>query len=98
MWNEEITRAITEFRMIGFMYNGYYRIAEPHVYGLGDGRHELLCYQTGGTSSGGRLPEWRRFNVDQITQLRVLDERFAGKRETYSGHHSDWDHIFEVVR
>lgn len=43
--------AITEKKIIEFDYDGYHRIAEPHVYGMLDGKYEVLVYQIGGGSS-----------------------------------------------
>ena len=36
----------------------------------------LRCYQTGGDSSRGGIPDWRLFLVTKIAQLRVLEEHF----------------------
>lgn len=94
---DTIRGAIRERRKLEFVYSGHTRIAEPHVAGIKDGREGILAYQTGGTSSSGELPEWRRFHLDGISQLRVLDDTFPGKRESPSGMHSAWDEKYEIV-
>ena len=94
---DTIRGAIRERRKLEFVYHGLTRIAEPHVAGTKDGREGILTYQTGGQSSSGKLPNWRRLYLDEISQLRVLDDTFPGKRESPSGMHSAWDEIYEIV-
>lgn len=94
---DTIRSAIRERRMLEFSYGGHARIAEPHVAGIKGGREGMLAYQTGGESSSGELPEWRRFYLDGISQLRTLDDTFPGKREAPSGMHSSWDEKYEIV-
>lgn len=83
--------------MIKFDYHGHIRIAEPHVYGIKDTKESLLVYQTGGSSSSGGIPEWRRMFVNEITNPEILSESFPGKRYTQSGEHSNFDRIIAIV-
>ena len=83
--------------MIRFVYRGHVRIAEPHVAGIKDGKEGMLTYQTGGSSSSGGLPMWRRFELDGVSQLEMLDDDFPGRREASSGEHSSWDETYEIV-
>ncbi|HJT85973.1 MAG TPA: hypothetical protein VJ697_15945 [Nitrososphaeraceae archaeon] len=92
-----ITNAIKEKRIIEFDYDGYHRIAEPHVYGTVGGKHELLIYQIVGRSSSGRLPDWRRMKLKKITNLMFTGQYFEGKRESSSGIHSSFDRRFAIV-
>lgn len=94
---DTIRSAIRECRMLKFAYGGHSRIAEPHVAGIKDGREGMLAYQTGGTSSSGGLPTWKRFYLDGISQLKTLDETFPGRRETPTNMHSPWDETYEIV-
>lgn len=94
---DTIRSAIRERRMLEFFYGGHTRIAEPHVAGIKDGREGILAYQTGGTSSSGVVPMWKRFYLDGISQIRTLDETFPGKRETPTSVHSPWDERYEIV-
>jgi hypothetical protein len=93
-----IRRAIAGRLLVAFTYHGHHRVGEPHVYGRTNGRVQLLIYQTGGTSSSGRLPDWRRCDVDEITGLRVQQQTFRGSRRSPSGDHSDWDETWAIVR
>jgi hypothetical protein len=85
--------AITQRRKIRFWYNGKERIAEPHDYGIQDGKTRLLVYQTGGQSSSGRLPNWRWIDASRIRDLEVLNQTFAGSRPAPSGSHQKWDQL-----
>jgi hypothetical protein len=91
-----IRLAIRERRLIEFSLHGFKRTAEPHLYGVHKGVYQVLVYQTGGGSRSGRLPAWRRVDLDEISQLTVLEERFRGGRLAV-GRHKDWDQILEVV-
>ena len=95
--DEIILKAIKEKKLIEFVYHGYIRIAEPHIYGMLNGKEQILIFQIGGQSSTGNLPNWRRVQIDQISKLRMLDENFAGKRENPSGEHSVWDKYYVIV-
>jgi hypothetical protein len=67
-----IEQAIRAKAIIEFTYSDHHRVVEPHVLGLKDGAIQFLGYQIGGTSSsGGLLPEWRRFDLVKIFGLFV---------------------------
>jgi hypothetical protein len=93
-----IKTAIATKRLLEFTYDGLPRIVEPHVYGVQDGKHQLLAYQIGGRSSSGNLPNWRRMDLDKISNMRMLDQTFPGSRPTPSGKHSSFDTTIAVVR
>jgi hypothetical protein len=79
-----------------FVYKEGRRIVEPHDYGVRKGSVKLLGYQLSGASSGP-LPNWRWFEVDLITGIRLLDRRFRGGRggePGSSGNHNEWDELF----
>lgn len=94
---QTITDAISNKKIIEFDYHEHHRIAEPHIYGILGGKEDLLVYQTGGTSSSGGIPEWRRMHVSEISNLRVTDQTFAGRRETPTEKRSSFDTILAVV-
>jgi len=89
-----ITTAISSRRRVRFWYSGKERIAEPHDYGVQNGKTRLLVYQIGGQSSSGKLPAWRLVDLSGISNLEILDRTFAGNRRTPSGKHQQWDEIF----
>jgi predicted DNA-binding transcriptional regulator YafY len=91
-----IKQAISQKRLIDFSYHNQHRIAEPHILGMLKGVTQVLIYQVDGESSN-RLPDWRRVNVDEILNLKILDDTFPGQRSSPSGRHSSWDIHLAVV-
>jgi hypothetical protein len=95
----KIRDAIAGKQIIEFTYRGYLRIAEPHVYGIKNGKRQLLVYQIGGTSSSGRIPDWRRIEIDAIQGLRTTGQKFSEVRELPSGDaEQDWDTIISKAK
>ena len=92
-----ILEAIANKRLIEFYYRNLPRIAEPHVYGVTNGARQVLGYQTGGQSSNGGLPDWRRFDLNQMSRLAILPQTFPGRRPIPSGKHSSWDSRIAIV-
>jgi len=88
--------AIAAKRLITFSYQGRPRTAEPHDYGINKGKVRLFCYQVGGESRSGKLPDWRLLEVPDIAGLQVTDESFPGPR-VVSGSHIDWEQLFASV-
>lgn len=95
--DEQIIKAIRGKRLIEFIYHGLQRIAEPHVFGYLNGIKQLLVYQIRGQSRSGGLPNWRRVDIHEMSQLGILDETFPGRRPHPSGKHSSWDSYIAVV-
>ena len=91
-----IRTAISQKKLLGFVYEARPRIVEPHIYGKKDGRYGILAYQVDGESSG-KLPDWRRMYLKKISgDITILDKTFLGKRPT-AGKHSEWDEIYCIV-
>ena len=91
-----LRRAIDEKRLITFMLHGFSRRAEAHDFGIVKGVTKLFFYQVGGASRSGPPVGWRWAQVDEIQDLRLLDERFAGARDS-SARHVDWDRLVASV-
>ncbi|MDO8267796.1 MAG: hypothetical protein Q7T32_08175 [Moraxellaceae bacterium] len=94
---EIIIQAIAQKKLVEFNYQGRPRIAEPHVYGITNGVKQLLGFQVRGHSSRGNLPDWRRFDLHEIIDLRIIEESFPGRRPYPSGRHSNFDHHIAIV-
>ena len=93
-----IERAIREKSVVEFNYGGHPRKVEPHMLGMSGGTLQFLGYQIGGSSSsGGALPEWRRFELNRISSLSITTQKFPGRRPFPSGRHSSWDRQILVV-
>src|SRR5688500_19022904 len=95
--NRLVRQAIRERRLVRFELHGLVRIAEPHDYGVKNNTPQLLVYQVGGASRSGRLPNWRRINLLEVSGLTILDQRFGGGRSTPTGKHSEWDELLMRV-
>lgn len=97
--NPDLVSAISEKRLIEFAYKGGRpRIAEPHDYGIRRGVEALLVYQISGDSSSGATHGWKHLEVENMSQLSVLDRTFSGSRGDSGQHHADWDTLFARVK
>ena len=84
--------------MVEFTYRGYLRIAEPHVYGIKGGKRQILVYQVGGLTSSGKIPDWRRINLEEVSGLRVSGSEKFSARDSKSSDYDDWDTVIAVVK
>ena len=82
---------------MAFVLDGYPRIGEPHDYGIINGTPKLFFYQTAGRSRSHPPLGWRWATLSKISELKVLDERFAGPRPAPSGRHVRWDRLIASV-
>jgi len=74
-----VERAIRERKIAAFQYEGKFRVVEIHAFGAaaGQGDDIILGWQTGGFSRSGRLPGWRLFNVDRISEFELAVQGFT---------------------
>jgi hypothetical protein len=93
-----VRNAILNRDIIEFTYHGYLRIAEPHVYGIKNGKRQILVYQVGGLTSSGKLPDWRRVNLDDISGFRVSRGQKFVPRDTRPPDQDDWDVVIAAVK
>jgi hypothetical protein len=95
--HELILTSILQKRLLRFSYKGKLRIAEPQDYGIQKGVVTLFTYQVGGESSSGRLPDWRKFAVNGVSSVELLEQTFSGSRAVPSQKHQEWDVLFARV-
>src|SRR5262249_17560537 len=95
--HELILTAIHNKQLLRFLYKDQLRIVEPQDYGIQKGVVHLFTYQVGGVSTSGSLPDWRKFVVQKISHLELLDQTFAGSRAVPSHKHQNWDVLFARV-
>lgn len=93
----DIINAIKNKNMVFFIYDNKERIGEPHILGVTNNMEQLLLWQTTGKSSQNNLPEWRRFDVNKITNFKLLTNKFLGIRKTLTGKIAPFDKIIENV-
>lgn len=68
--NSLLCKAIQEKHVVNFYYDGGYRSAEPHCYGVSkDGNEILRAYQTGGHSESNNAVGWKLFRLDELSDL-----------------------------
>ena len=77
MIENEIITAIQNKLLVSCFYDGFPRIVEPHCLGRNKNGLKLRCYQTGGGSSKGNIPDWRMLSVGKMENVLVLDEHFT---------------------
>jgi len=94
---ELILSALSGHNIIEFTYDGHVRVCEVHVLGMANGVKQVLCYQLSGGSKRGKIPNWRRFDLDSIHDLEVREQTHDGKRPIPSGAHSLWNKVLVVV-
>jgi predicted DNA-binding transcriptional regulator YafY len=95
--HELILTAIHNKKLLRFLYKDELRIVEPQDYGIQKGVVNLFTYQIGGKSSSGSLPDWRKFVVQKISRLELLEQSFNGSRLVPTQKHQDWDVLFARV-
>jgi hypothetical protein len=95
--NPQIWTAIERRRMMRLLYHGKERILEPHDHGILNHSVQLLAYQADGESSRP-LPNWILMKVDEMDEITLLSQTFAGGRPTASGNHIKWDQLFIRVK
>ena len=82
--NISIARAIQERRLLKLAYHGYYRLVEPHAYGINPDHHEILrCWQVEGGSESGERSGWKLLRVDEIHTMTCTEQRFSSPRNGY---------------
>ena len=83
--NLVICDAIRARRLLRFVYEGYERVVEPHLYGVNSAGHEALSgYLVRGWSASETAPGWRTYLVDQMRDTAALADPFTGTREGYN--------------
>ena len=92
----QIRKAITGKNIITFTYANLLRTCEPHVYGMANGRQQILCWQLSGESQRGGIPEWRRFDLGDIRNFKITNKNFPGARPVPYPH-SKWDRVILSV-
>lgn len=95
--NPLLWKAIDEKRLIRVRYKDRERIVEPHDYGIHNGLAKILGYQVAGSSSHA-LPSWRWMEEHLMSNIELLNRKFAGGRPSESGKHHSWQKLFIRVK
>ena len=83
--NDLLCDAIRARRLLRFIYEGYERVVEPHLYGINSANHEMLsAWLIGGWSRTETEPGWRNYLVREMFDVHVLAEPCTGTRREYN--------------
>jgi hypothetical protein len=66
-----VKSAIQNKSLLGFTYDGFARVVEPHTYGVDSKGH------------GGEYIGWKMFHTSEMRQVSVLPEHFIDPRPKY---------------
>lgn len=90
----KICEAINNRKLLQFSYDGYPRTVEPHTAGVDKKGHEALrAYQICGGSESGEYVGWKLFHVNEMRNVMVLPDQFAGPRARYKRNDSGFSFI-----
>ncbi|MDR3404214.1 MAG: hypothetical protein P4L99_17075 [Chthoniobacter sp.] len=79
-----LIKAIQDKSVLNFTYDNHSRTAEPHAVGNSTAGNDVLrCYQTAGTSSEGKVPDWKLMLLSDIRNLTVGPATFLAPRPGY---------------
>jgi hypothetical protein len=79
-----ISEAIEKRKLLEFNYQGFYRVVEPHTYGIfSNGNELLIAFQVDGGSKSRKPPFWSNFQLSEIEDLSIMEESFIEPREGY---------------
>ena len=93
--NALVCDAIRARRLLRFVYDGYERVVEPHLYGINTADREMLSgWLVGGWSRSGAEPGWRSYLVRDMVDVHVLAEGFDAAREGYDPHDDAFRQLF----
>ena len=77
--------AIGARRLLRFIYEGYERIVEPHLYGINAANHEALsAWIVEGWSATSDRAGWRNYLVTDMHDIHVLARPFEGPRSGFN--------------
>ena len=82
--NPIICQAVNQMSLLEFEYDGGPRLVQPHCYGLSTaGNPVLRAYQLSGTSKSGAPVDWKLFNVNKMSNIRISSQSFDKAHEGY---------------
>lgn len=82
--NPVIIDAINTKHLLRLEYHGYYRMVEPHTYGINQKDHEALsCYQVAGGSESNELEGWKLLLINEAHSILITNNKFLNPRYGY---------------
>jgi hypothetical protein len=90
-----ICDAIRTRSILRFVYDGYERLVEPHLYAINSADHEALsAWLVAGWSKSEPEAGWRTYLVREMVDVQVLAEKFTGTRPGYVPNDSRMRQLF----
>lgn len=90
---EELSKAIGARLLIQFDYDGISYVVEPHLVGHNHNQQDCLCAWLANTPDT-RKNNWHFFNLSDIENLRLLEERFYKVRPGYDPYDNSMSRIY----
>ncbi|MFD2067170.1 hypothetical protein ACFSKU_09775 [Pontibacter silvestris] len=92
---EELSRAVGARLIIQFSYNGITYEVEPHLLGRDMNNQDCLCaWLTNVSGKETDLNGWRCFLLQDIRDLRALEQRFCHTRPGYKPYDDSMTRIY----
>lgn len=94
--NANLVSAVRNRHLVRLLYEGGFRIIEPHAYGHNDNKnHDLIrAFQVSGSSKSFEYVGWKLFRCDEMLSLQVLEQHFSGPRPGYKRGDKALDRIY----
>jgi hypothetical protein len=90
-----ICDAIRARRRLRFVYDGYERIIEPHIYGINSASHEAVRgWLVAGWSGSEAAPGWRTYLVREMHDVHALSQGFEAPRDGYAAEDRQMRQVF----
>jgi len=89
-----IAHAIRDKAIVEFSYRRHRRRVEPYLLGVDDGIVRLFGFQLGDDETA---PEWRRYTLADVVDLRVTALRFDQRRSFAAEAPSNWARTLAVI-
>ena len=82
--NQVIIEAINTKHLLRVEYHGYYRLVEPHAYGINQKGHESLsCYQVAGGSESNEPQGWKLLLIREAHAISITENKYMYARSGY---------------
>ncbi len=100
MMREIIKKAIFEKLKLKFIYKGYNRIFEPHVFGMTitTNKDFIRGWQSGGSSSKKDVPGWKMFYLEYIEKIELMEEHFIPQETKHDISKDKKEEIYSTVK
>jgi len=94
-----IFHSIENHQLLHFFYDGYFRVVQPHVYGVSHhGRDVLYGYEVAGADAEGEHTGWQSYYAADIEGIKALSAHFTGPHSGYAASELHWQRIYVQIK